>query len=93
MKTHPVTRGPHTNRDERPSKRALVQASRLAAREALRPLSFEVLRRLNASTFTSGAALARALAVSRSTVWLAVRAIEGAGVAVARGRGRGYRLV
>lgn len=59
----------------------------------MRPLSFRVLRRLNAGAFTSGEALARELSVSRSAIWTAVRAIERAGVEVIRGLGRGYRLV
>ena len=54
--------------------------------------SFRVLRRLADGEFHSGAALARALGVSRGTVWNAVRALESAGLAVYKVRGRGYRL-
>jgi len=79
--------------DERPSKRTLASAARQAARTALRPLSFRVLRALDDVAFTSGNVLASSLGVSRSTVWAAVGAIERAGVQVLRGRGRGYRLV
>jgi len=88
-----VNRGPQRQRDDRPSRRALANAPRLAARQAMRPLSFRVLRRLCASTFTSGAVLARELSVSRSTIWSAVRDIERSGVAIEHGMGRGYRLV
>lgn len=59
----------------------------------MRPLSFQVLRRLGASAFTSGTLLARELSVSRSTIWKAVRDIERSGVAVEHGLGRGYRLL
>jgi BirA family transcriptional regulator, biotin operon repressor / biotin---[acetyl-CoA-carboxylase] ligase len=86
-------RSPHSPGDERPSKRAIAQASRLAARQALTPLAFNVLRRLDAGAFVSGVRLARELAVSRSTVWHAVQAISRAGVAVSSSRGRGYRLL
>jgi BirA family biotin operon repressor/biotin-[acetyl-CoA-carboxylase] ligase len=54
--------------------------------------SFRVLRRLADGEFHSGAALARALGVSRGTVWNGVRALESAGLAVYKVRGRGYRL-
>ena len=54
--------------------------------------SFKVLRRLADGEFHSGTALARALGVSRGTVWNAVRALESAGLAVYKVRGRGYRL-
>ena len=55
-------------------------------------LSFHVLRRLADGDFHSGAALARALGVSRGTVWNAVRAIDAAGLRVYKVRGRGYKL-
>lgn len=54
--------------------------------------SFRVLRRLADGEFHSGTALARSLGVSRGTVWNAVRALESAGLAVYKVRGRGYRL-
>jgi len=87
-----VNRGPQRQRDDRPSRRALANASRLAARQAMRPLSFRVLRSLDAAGFTSGTRLARELSVSRSTIWSAVRDIERSGVGVEHGLGRGYRL-
>jgi BirA family biotin operon repressor/biotin-[acetyl-CoA-carboxylase] ligase len=55
-------------------------------------LSFAVLRALADGAFHSGAALARALGVTRGTIWNAVRAIERSGLDVYRVRGRGYRL-
>ena len=55
-------------------------------------LSFDVLRRLADGEFHSGEALARALRVSRGTIWNAVRAIDAAGVKVYKVRGRGYKL-
>ena len=58
----------------------------------MRPLSFRVLRSLDAAGFTSGTRLARELSVSRSTIWSAVRDIERSGVGVEHGLGRGYRL-
>ena len=90
---YPVNRGPQRQRDDRPPRRMLANDSRLAARQAMRPLSFRVLRRLEAGAFTSGTLLAMELSVSRSTIWTAVRDIERSGVAVVHGLGRGYRLV
>ncbi|MCC7486956.1 MAG: biotin--[acetyl-CoA-carboxylase] ligase [Burkholderiales bacterium] len=51
-----------------------------------------ILRRLADGEFHSGAALARAFAVSRATVWNAVRELEAAGLTVYKVQGRGYRL-
>jgi BirA family biotin operon repressor/biotin-[acetyl-CoA-carboxylase] ligase len=51
-----------------------------------------VLRLLADGEFHSGAGLARALGVSRSTVWNAVRALSAAGVDVYSVKSRGYRL-
>jgi hypothetical protein len=73
---HPVNRGPQRKRDDQTSTRALADAPRPAARRAMRPLSFRVLRRLGASAYSSGTVLARELSVSRSTIWSAVRDIE-----------------
>lgn len=56
------------------------------------PLSFRVLRQLADAEFHSGAALARALGVSRGTIWNAVRELDAAGLDVYRVRGRGYKL-
>lgn len=42
--------------------------------------------------FRSGEDIARAAGVSRGSVWLAVRELERAGLAIDRVRGRGYRL-
>ena len=89
---HTVNRGQQRQLDDRPSRRTLAHDARLAARQAMRPLSFSVLRRLGSAGFTSGARLAGELSVSRSTIWKAVRDIERAGVDVEHGLGRGYRL-
>jgi BirA family transcriptional regulator, biotin operon repressor / biotin---[acetyl-CoA-carboxylase] ligase len=51
-----------------------------------------VLRLLADGEFHSGAGLARALGISRSTVWNAVRALSAAGLDVYRVKSRGYRL-
>jgi BirA family transcriptional regulator, biotin operon repressor / biotin---[acetyl-CoA-carboxylase] ligase len=51
-----------------------------------------VLRLLADGEFHSGAGLARALGVSRSTVWNAVHALSAAGLDVYRVKSRGYRL-
>jgi BirA family biotin operon repressor/biotin-[acetyl-CoA-carboxylase] ligase len=56
------------------------------------PLSFRLLRLISDGDFHSGAALARTLAVSRGTVWNAVRALEAAELGVYKVRGRGYKL-
>lgn len=58
----------------------------------MKPLSHRVLRHLSNGEFHSGERLARTLAVSRASVWHAVREIESAGLDVYRVRGRGYRL-
>jgi BirA family biotin operon repressor/biotin-[acetyl-CoA-carboxylase] ligase len=56
------------------------------------PHAFALLRLIADGEFHSGEALARALGVSRGTVWNAVRALEAADVAVYKVPGRGYRL-
>ncbi|MEK6593483.1 MAG: biotin--[acetyl-CoA-carboxylase] ligase [Pseudomonadota bacterium] len=58
----------------------------------MKNLSFKVLRRLAAGDFHSGEELARALGVSRASVWHAVRALRENGFDVYSVRGRGYRL-
>ena len=55
-------------------------------------LSLKVLRLLSDGEFHSGSTLANALAVTRGTVWNAVRRLETAGLEIYRVRGRGYRL-
>jgi BirA family biotin operon repressor/biotin-[acetyl-CoA-carboxylase] ligase len=55
-------------------------------------LSLRLLRLIADAEFHSGAALARALGVSRGTVWNAVHELESAGLAVYKVRGRGYKL-
>jgi BirA family biotin operon repressor/biotin-[acetyl-CoA-carboxylase] ligase len=55
-------------------------------------LSLRVLRHLADGEYHSGAALARALDVTRGTIWNAVRVLDAAGLDVQRTRGRGYRL-
>src|SRR5688572_27881901 len=56
------------------------------------PHSFALLRLIADGEFHSGEALARALGVTRGTVWNAVRAIEAADLSVYKVRGRGYKL-
>lgn len=58
----------------------------------MKPITCHVLRRLADGDFHSGEVLARALGLSRASVWLAVREIGAAGLEVYRVRGRGYRL-
>lgn len=55
-------------------------------------LSFRLLRLLADGDFHSGAALGRALGVSRGTIWNAVRALESAQLEVYKVRARGYKL-
>lgn len=56
------------------------------------PLAYSVLQHLAAGEFQSGARLACALAVSRASIWNAVRELERAGLEIYCVRGRGYRL-
>ena len=56
------------------------------------PLAFTVLRRLSEGGFHSGEAMARALGVSRGSVWNALHAAEAAGVRIFKLPGRGYCL-
>jgi len=58
----------------------------------MKPYITGVLRQLADGEFHSGAALARTLAVSRASVWNAVRELEARGLAVYKVHGRGYRL-
>lgn len=58
----------------------------------MRPLAHIVLKRFADGEFHSGEALARALGVSRGSIWQAVRELEAAGLEVYCVRGRGYRL-
>ncbi|MFN7087464.1 MAG: biotin--[acetyl-CoA-carboxylase] ligase [Burkholderiales bacterium] len=58
----------------------------------MKSMVFKVLRRLADGGFHSGEALARALGVSRASVWLAVRELELRGLEVYKVKGRGYRL-
>jgi BirA family transcriptional regulator, biotin operon repressor / biotin---[acetyl-CoA-carboxylase] ligase len=58
----------------------------------MKALTSGVLRRLADGDFHSGEALARALGVSRASVWHAVRDLESAGLEVYKVHGRGYRL-
>ncbi len=55
-------------------------------------LAHRVLRLLADAEFRSGEALARALGMSRASVWQAVRELEAAGLEIYKVRGRGYRL-
>src|SRR5215212_33401 len=55
-------------------------------------LSLRVLRAIADGEPHSGTELARALGVTRGTIWNAVRVLDAAGLDVERTRGRGYRL-
>lgn len=57
------------------------------------PIAFRALRLLSDGNFRSGEALARALGVSRTTVWKALQGLDALGVTLFRVHGRGYRLV
>jgi BirA family transcriptional regulator, biotin operon repressor / biotin---[acetyl-CoA-carboxylase] ligase len=56
------------------------------------PLTFRALRLLSDGEFRSGAALARTLGVSRTSVWKSLQGVEQAGVPLTRLHARGYRL-
>ena len=58
----------------------------------MKTLASSVLKRLADGEFHSGEALARALEVSRASVWHAVRELETAGLEIYKVHGRGYRL-
>jgi len=58
----------------------------------MKPLASNVLRRLAGGKFHSGEALARSLAVSRASIWHAVRELEAVGLDIFKVHGRGYRL-
>jgi BirA family biotin operon repressor/biotin-[acetyl-CoA-carboxylase] ligase len=58
----------------------------------MKDLRFKVLRLLADGEFHSGEALARALGMSRASVWHAVRSLRGCGFEIFSVRGRGYRL-
>ena len=58
----------------------------------MKPLTAGVLTRLADGDFHSGEALARALDVSRASVWNAVRDLEVVGLEIYKVHGRGYRL-
>jgi BirA family biotin operon repressor/biotin-[acetyl-CoA-carboxylase] ligase len=61
-------------------------------RAPVRPLTFEVLKRLTHERFVSGEALAAALGVSRASVSEALQGCGVLGVEVFRLAGKGYRL-
>ncbi len=58
----------------------------------MKPLAHRVLKLLADGDFRSGEAIARALGVSRGSVWHAVRELGATGLEFYRVRGRGYRL-
>jgi len=58
----------------------------------VKPATAGLLRLLADGEFHSGVALARALGVSRASVWNAVREVEAMGGTVYKVRGRGYRF-
>ena len=58
----------------------------------MKPLAYNVLRRLADGEFHAGTMLAQDICVSRASVWNAVQEIEAAGIDVFSVRGRGYRL-
>ncbi len=55
-------------------------------------LTFQALRLLADGEFRSGEDMARALGVSRASVWNALHGLDAAGVDLYRVRGRGYKL-
>ncbi len=55
-------------------------------------MAFQTLRALADGAFHSGEDIARTLGVTRSAVWYGIREITGAGFAIEKVRGRGYRL-
>lgn len=73
-------------------KRAISDNADMGTAAEISPRAFDVLRLLADGEFHSGEAMARALGVSRGTVWNALAAIEAAGVEVFRVHKRGYRL-
>ncbi len=58
----------------------------------MKVLTASVLRHLSDGEFHSGETLARALEISRASVWHAIRDLEAAGLAIYKVHGRGYRL-
>jgi BirA family biotin operon repressor/biotin-[acetyl-CoA-carboxylase] ligase len=58
----------------------------------MKPLTFAVLRLLADGEFHSGEDLAHKLDISRATIWNALKEADGAGLALYKIRGRGYRL-
>jgi BirA family biotin operon repressor/biotin-[acetyl-CoA-carboxylase] ligase len=73
-------------------KRTIGDNGGMGTAAEISPRAFDVLRLLADGEFHSGEAMARALGVSRGTVWNALAAIEAAGVEVFRVHKRGYRL-
>lgn len=61
-------------------------------RAAMNTMAFQTLRALADGAFHSGEDIARVLGVTRSAVWYGIRDISGAGFAIEKVRGRGYRL-
>lgn len=61
-------------------------------RDALKPLTFSILRLLTHDDFRSGEQIARQLGISRASVWQALRDLEQSGIRLFRLAGRGYRL-
>jgi len=58
----------------------------------MKVLTASVLRHLSDGEFHSGETLARALEISRASVWHAIRDLEAAGLEIYKVHGRGYRL-
>ena len=58
----------------------------------LRAHAFAALKHLTHEQFVSGEAIARALGVSRATIWQAVRLLENLGLELHKVRRQGYRL-
>lgn len=56
-------------------------------------LTFKLLRLLGDGEFRSGEALAKALGLSRTTVWKALQCAQACGITLYKVHGRGYRLV
>lgn len=74
-------------------RRGSGQAYRLSyAARSMTPLTFKTLRLLADGEFRSGEVMARALGVSRASVWNALHGLDGAGLDIFKVKGRGYRL-
>jgi BirA family biotin operon repressor/biotin-[acetyl-CoA-carboxylase] ligase len=58
----------------------------------VKSIIFSLLRKLSDGEFHSGEALAQALNVSRTSIWNALKTLEGGDIVIHKVRGRGYQL-